>query len=58
MNLEEFKSTLNYCLSFIESQGTDAQYERLFNEIDLDQDKFISYQDYFIFLREYFGSQS
>lgn len=58
MNLEEFEATLNYCLEFIHSKGSHADYERLFNEVDVDQDGFISYQDYFIFLREYFGSQS
>lgn len=26
MNLEEFESTLNYCLNFIYSNGTHAEY--------------------------------
>ncbi len=58
MNLEEFQTTLDYCLEFIKSKGTHPQYAQLFKEVDLDKDGYISYQDYFIFLREYFGSQS
>lgn len=58
MNLSEFSTTLDYCLQPINSKGTPADYERLFNEVDLDRDGYISYQDYFIFLREYFGTQS
>jgi hypothetical protein len=30
----------------------------LFSEVDLDNDGWIKYEDYFLFLREYFGSQS
>jgi Ca2+-binding EF-hand superfamily protein len=30
----------------------------LFQELDLDRDGFISYEDYFIFLKEYFGTLS
>ncbi|CAM6001720.1 unnamed protein product [Sphagnum balticum] len=37
---------------------TMQNYSRLFKEVDIDHDGFISYEDYFIFLREYFGSQS
>lgn len=58
MNREEFANTLNHCLSPIRAQGSKAQYDLLFSEVDLDRDGWISYEDYFIFLREYFGSQS
>lgn len=30
----------------------------MFNEIDLDHDGWIKYEDFFVFLREYFGSLS
>lgn len=30
----------------------------IFNDIDEDKDDYISYSDYFTFLKEYFGSQS
>jgi Ca2+-binding EF-hand superfamily protein len=30
----------------------------LFHEIDLDKDGWITYEDYFAFLKEYFGSLS
>ena len=30
----------------------------LFNSVDLDRDSFISYEDYFHFLKEYFGTLS
>ena len=58
MNMEEFIGTLNNCLSPIRAEGTRPQYEQLFREVDLDRDGIISYEEYFIFLREYFGSQS
>ena len=32
--------------------------ESLFRSVDLDGDNFISYEDYFRFLKEYFGSKS
>lgn len=38
--------------------GKQTDYERLFGEVDGDKDGFISYEDYFIFLKEYFGSFS
>ncbi len=58
MNAEQFANTLSYCLGFINIQGTARVYEKLFSEIDLDYDGFISYEDYFIFLKQYFGSKS
>ena len=58
MNMEEFMNTLNYSLGFISCQGTSDEYQQLFREIDLDFDGFISYEDYFHFLKEYFGSKS
>lgn len=58
MNLEEFINTLEYSLSPIEVSGSQEIYELLFSEVDLDKDGYISYEDYFIFLREYFGTLS
>lgn len=58
MNLEEFIHTLEYSLSPIEVSGSQEIYELLFSEVDLDKDGFISYEDYFVFLREYFGTLS
>ena len=58
MNLDEFEVTLNESLKYIASQGNRGEYEHLFNEIDLDHDGWIKYEDFFVFLREYFGSLS
>lgn len=58
MNLDEFELTLNESLKHIASQGNHQEYEHLFNEVDLDHDGWIKYEDYFMFLREYFGSLS
>lgn len=58
MSFEEFANTLNYCLGFLNCQGTLEDYQVLFVEIDKDSDGFISYEDYFVFLKEYFGSKS
>lgn len=58
MSLPEFVKTMEYSLNTIGIHGPDDVYELLFNEVDLDQDGFISYEDYFIFLKEYFGSKS
>ncbi len=58
MSLPEFIKTMEYSLNTVGIQGPDDVYELLFNEVDLDKDGFISYEDYFIFLKEYFGSKS
>lgn len=58
MNMEEFINTLNYSLGFISCEGTLDEYQQLFRQIDLDFDGWISYEDYFHFLKEYFGSKS
>ena len=58
MNLQEFVNTVEYSLNPIEVFGSNEIYETLFREIDLDGDGYISYEDYFIFLKEYFGSLS
>ena len=58
MNLDEFKISLNECLKYINSQGSSDIYQLLFSEVDLDHDGWIKYEDYFVFLREYFGSMS
>jgi len=58
MNLEEFIKTMEYSLNTIEVHGDNDVYRQLFGEVDMDQDGYISYEDYFIFLKEYFGSKS
>jgi Ca2+-binding EF-hand superfamily protein len=58
MSLSEFITTLNYALSFISIVPTEEQLTWLFNDIDRNRDGVISYQEYFEFLRYYFGSQS
>jgi Ca2+-binding EF-hand superfamily protein len=58
MSFEEFANTLNYCLGFLNCEGTIEEYQNLFMEVDKDDDGYISYEDYFIFLKEYFGSKS
>lgn len=58
MNLPEFIQTLEYSLNTIEVSGSEEIYQILFQEVDLDGDGFISYEDFFIFLKEYFGSLS
>lgn len=56
MNLEEFSNTLDYCLGSINSQGTQYQYQLCFNDVDEDNDGYITYPEYFMFLKQYFGS--
>jgi hypothetical protein len=58
MNAEEFIKTIQYALSFIEFKPNTAHLDSLFRSVDLDGDNFISYEDYFRFLKEYFGSKS
>lgn len=58
MSKDEFVKTLDYCLSFITIKPSHNVLITAFNEVDLDQDGFITYADYFSFLKEYFGSQS
>lgn len=58
MSKDEFVKTLDYCLSFITIKPNPNVLITAFNEIDLDNDDFITYADYFCFLKEYFGSQS
>lgn len=58
MNCQEFCQTLDYSLKGIGCPAPFSMYEHLFREIDLDRDGWISYSDYFLFLREYFGSSS
>ncbi len=56
--MDQFETTLNESLKYIASQGTRDEYEHVFNEVDLDHDGWIKYEDFFVFLKEYFGSQS
>jgi Ca2+-binding EF-hand superfamily protein len=58
MKESEFVKTLTYALSFIHFKATDDELKHLFHEVDLDHDGWISYKEYFEFLRAYFGSQS
>jgi Ca2+-binding EF-hand superfamily protein len=58
LNLAEFIKTLTYAFSFIEFTVTEAELTLLFSEVDLDHDGWITYQEYFEFLRFYFGSLS
>lgn len=47
MNLEEFKKTIYYALSFIQVEASDAEISLLFSEINLDKSGWISYKVYF-----------
>lgn len=58
MSSQEFFKTLIYCLSFISIHPKETTLKTIFNDIDEDRDDYITYSDYFIFLKEYFGSQS
>jgi Ca2+-binding EF-hand superfamily protein len=58
MSEAEFIHTLTYSFSFIDFKVTEAELKLLFSEVDLDHDGWISYADYFKFLRFYFGSES
>jgi len=58
MNLQEFAQTVEFSLNTIEVYGSKEIYETLFYEVDLDRDGWITYDDYFTFLKEYFGSLS
>ena len=57
MSLPEFIKTMEVSLNTIGVHGTEDIYSLLFSEVDLDHDGNISYEDYFIFLKEYFGSK-
>ena len=58
LNQAEFIQTLHYAFSFIEFTATNEELAVLFTEVDLDNDGWISYAEYFQFLRYYFGSLS
>jgi Ca2+-binding EF-hand superfamily protein len=58
MSQEEFVKTLQYCFEFINFSCQTEQLTQIFCDIDSKQQGFISYTDYFYFLKEYFGSQS
>jgi len=45
-------------LSFVEFAPQDSDIKMAFDVIDADKDGYISYEDYFRFLKEYFGSKS
>lgn len=54
----EFYNTMKYILSFIKMETTEEEVRNIFNDIDTNKDGLISYNEYFTFLRTYFGSQS
>lgn len=56
MNEAEFGITLNNALAYIGMEATPQQIHRLFTEIDLGKEGWISYEVYFLFLKYYFGS--
>ena len=49
---------MRYILSFIKIEAGQEEVKALFKEIDTNSDSLISYNEYFSFLRTYFGSQS
>lgn len=58
MNEEEFHKTLVYALSFIKYRPFDQLLSKLFGEIGPDDKGLITYVQYFLFLKHYFGSKS
>ena len=58
MDLPEFIVTMNYALSFMNITPTESEPTTVFKDIDRNQDGLITYQEYFEFLRYYFGSES
>lgn len=58
MNQKEFAFTIEYALKFIAVAPQQQQLQLLFQNIDNNRDGLISYEDYFRFLKEYFGSKS
>lgn len=58
MDGREFAVTINYALSFFELQADEETLWTLFSDVDRNRDGWISYQEYFEFLRNYFGSES
>lgn len=51
MSMNEFFQTLKYCLAFISISPNAEVLEKIFRDIDFDKDGFISYSDYFTFLK-------
>lgn len=58
MSREEFGKTINLVLDFIQLKASEELLDSWFKIIDLDQDGWISYQVYFLFLKYYFGGAS
>jgi hypothetical protein len=54
MDRAEFRITVEYFLSFIVMQAASASLDALFDEIDLDRDGWITYEDYYRFIGLYF----
>lgn len=50
--------TLNYCLNFIGINPDPNIVAKIFSEIDTKKQGYITYSEYFTFLKEYFGSRS
>lgn len=45
-------------MNFIDFLPQEEAIKECFGAVDIDQDGYISYEDYFRFLKEYFGSKS
>lgn len=58
MNEAQFGKTLNYALKVLDIEASPQQISTLFKQIDLDNDGWIPYEIYFLFLMYYFGSKS
>lgn len=58
IDADEFLATMNYILNFIKLQTSQDQCMTIFKDVDTNGDGLISYNEYFTFLRTYFGSQS
>lgn len=58
MNFDEFQQTIRYALGFIGFSPQEEAVRQCFQAVDANQDGYISYEDYFRFLKEYFGSKS
>lgn len=50
--------TIEYALKFVAVAPKKEELRTIFACLDLDKDGVISYEDYFRFLKEYFGSKS
>jgi hypothetical protein len=54
MDHAEFRVTVEYFLSLVGVQAVSMSLDRLFDEVDLDNDGWLTYEDYSRFIRSYF----